>query len=206
MKKTLIIGAATCVISVIALLITVVFISFSQIKPITESINRNLAQNFAKIVYIPKGITPPAFTFDETAYFWEMETPQNEVIGIHLKYQTGFTKNQESIEVTLEMPEKGDPSIFTKVLPAVITDKKSLTSAVDPQKADLSANEKAGYNNLKLIQTPTTSQTIKIIWNFPKTAFGEETAKLYQQLTKYPEFVLRLLYGIPNLTFSLLGA
>ncbi|TSC69886.1 MAG: hypothetical protein CEO12_674 [Parcubacteria group bacterium Gr01-1014_46] len=186
--------------------IAAVIYSFAVVKPTTEAINKNLAKHFGKIVYIPEGIPPPGRDFNDITYFWEMETPAKEVTPIRFKYHTGFSKNQHILQAILELPEGGDPSIFGKVMPAVIADRRSLESARDPQKANLAANSEAGYSALKLTVNATTSQTVKIIWDFEKGSFDEETLKLYRKLHKLPEPLTRILFTLPSFTISLLGA
>lgn len=206
MSKKIVISLSLFFIAIISLAIFSVIYSFSVIKPTTDAINKNLAKHFAKIVYIPQGIPPPSRDFNEITYFWEMETPAKEVTPIRFKYHTGFPKNQHTIQAILELPEGGDPSIFGKVMPAVIADRRSLESARDPDKANLAANSEAGYSALKLTVTETTSQTVKIIWDFEKGSFDEETRRLYRKLDKLPEPLTRILFALPSFTISLLGA
>lgn len=206
MSKKIVISLSLFFIALIFLAVAAVIYSFSVVKPTTEAINKNLAKHFAKIVYIPQGIPPPIYGFEETVYFWEMETPAKEVTPIRFKYHTGFSKNQDTIQAILELPEGGDPSIFGKVMPAVIADQQSLASARDPQKANLGANRQAGYDALKLTLTENTTQTVKIIWDFEKGAFDKETQKLYRKLDKLPEPLGRILFALPPFTISLFGA
>lgn len=159
----------------------------------------------ARIVYIPEGIPPPVFGYESTDYFWEMETPAGEVTGIRFNYRPSFAKNQRTITAILEMPEGGDASIFTKVLPAVVADGQSLKSAQDPQKANLTANPEVGYHQIKLTTKPETGQTIKIVWEFEKKTLDNQTLRFYQKLDKYPESYLKILHGLPSLILGLLG-
>lgn len=205
MKKAVIITTAIFFVLLVLLFITAIVISFKTIKPTTEAINRDLASYFSKIIYIPEGIPPPQQILDKTEYFWEMETPQGEVTGIRLKYDPSFTKGKNTIQVTLEMLENGDPSIFNKVLPAVISDKQSLDSARDPQKANLNANQELGYEKLSLFTKQETNQTTKIIWEFKKESLGDEVNKEYSKLYKIPTALFKILYNIPSLTLSLLA-
>lgn len=206
MSKKIVISVSLLFLVLILFPIVAVIYSFAVVKPTTDAINKNLAKYFGKIVYIPEGIPPPIQGFDEIIYFWEMETPAREVTPVRFKYNTGFPKNQHTIQAILELPEGNDPSIFNKVMPAVIADRESLESARDPQKANLGANQQAGYSALNLALTPTTNQTVKIIWNFEKRAFDEETQKLYRKLEKLPEFLTRILFTLPSFTISLFGA
>lgn len=159
----------------------------------------------SRIVYIPEGIPPSAQDFQSTSYFWEMETTAGEVTGIRFSFTPSYTKDQNTITAILEMPERGDASIFTKVLPSVISDQQSLISAQDPQKANLATNPQAGYREIKLTTKPQTGQTIKVAWGFEKQNLDESTAKLYMKLDKYPQYLLEILYGIPSIILGLLG-
>lgn len=206
MKKILIIGFLAIFLVVIIAVILAVIIAFIVIRPTTEAINEKLAGKFAAIVFIPEGIPPPNRTFSETVYFWEMETVQNEVTGVRFRYTTSFNRESQTIEVTLEMPEEGDPSIFNKVLPAVIADRQSLEATKDIEKANLSANEQAGFSNLKLAVRPETKQTVKISWSFEKANLEDDLKNLYSKLDKYPEPILKVLYEFPSLVMGLLSA
>jgi hypothetical protein len=199
MKKSIFISLALTFIVFCSFLIYVITISFTQIKPTTEAINKKLSQEaFTKTISIPQEIPPPAFDFDKTSYFWEMITLENEVTGIRLTYTTAFSKNENIIKVILEMPENGDPSIFNKVLSVIIIDEKSFNSAQYPHEADLSKNKEAGYKSLKIFVTPDTNQTTKLEWEFEKQNFGEDIRSEYQKIEKYPKPILRILYKIPH--------
>lgn len=206
MKKAPVITAVLISLSIFAVFILAIFISFKTVRPTTESINHDLENYFAKIIYIPSHIPRPMQDFDFTEYFWEMETPQGEVTGIKVRYNPAFTKDQNIIQVTLEMPQGGDPSIFNKVMPAVIADKQSLDSARDPLKANLGSNESAGYEKITLFVKNETNQTTKIVWEFKKQSLGEEINKKYARLATYPIGLLKWLYGLPHLVLSLLAA
>lgn len=205
MKKILVISIISFFVVVIILFITATIVSFTIIKPTTESINKSIAKGLSKTVRIPTGIPSPTLTFDETVYSWEMETLDKEVTGVRLIHQTGFAKSQTKITVVLELAENGDPSIFNKVLPAIIADPQSLNSARDPQKANLSANETVGYSNIELSLRQSTGQTIRITWNFPKEKINQNLPNLYSKLAIYPEPLLRFLYGLPSIILGALS-
>jgi len=207
MKKIIAISAASIVAFLIAVVAAAVIISFTVVRPTTDSINQKLSQQaLAKVVRIPEMIAPPIRGFDETIYFWEMETIEKEVTGINFRYTPAFAKNQNTIEATLEMPEGSDVSLFNKVLPAIITDDQSLNSALDIKKANLSVNEKAGYEKIKLAAKPDTKQTVKITWEFTKAKLPQDLTKEYSKLAKYPLPILKFLYSLPHFVFSLLSS
>ena len=204
MRRALLI--VTIIFIFITIFVAITIYSFSSIKPTTETINSDLASYFSKVVIIPKGIPGPSLDFKETAYIWEMETLEKEVVGVKLKHNTGFTKDQDKIILTLEMEEKGDPSIFVKVLPAIIADKQSLESARNPQKANLNANMSAPYQSLKLLLKPETEQTTRIVWEFKKTDLPQNLKNNYQKLQKIPSGVLGFLYSLPHFIIRLFAA
>lgn len=205
MKKKIVILLCTLILASLIIITMAVVISFTTVKPTTEAINKKLVKKFAKIIYLPERIPSPNISFEETAYYWEMETPQNEVTAIRFKYNTAFSKNDDKIIAVLELPENGDPSIFNKVLPAVISDKQSLQSALDPAKANLSANVNANYSSIKLALKSETSQTVKISWEFEKENLELELQSEYAKIAKLHPSLLKILYGLPALTISLLG-
>jgi len=204
-KKIVIISVVLVFVLLIASIAAGIIISFTVVKPTTKAINQKLAEHFAKIVRIPQGILPPNIGFDSTSYSWEMETIEKEVTGVKFSYNPAFVRNQNVILATLEMPERGDASIFNKVLPAVVSDKQSLNSALDIEKANLSANQDAGYSKINLSVKPETKQTIKITWEYDKSKLGNDLSNDYAKLAKYPPSLLGIFYGLPHLIIGLLG-
>ena len=190
---------------VISLIAAAVVLSFTVVKPTTETINQKLTEHFAKIVRIPKGILPPNIGFDSTSYSWEMETIEKEVTGVKFSYNPVFVRNQNVLLATLEIPEGGDVSIFNKVLPAVVSDKQSVDLAINIEKANLSANQDAGYSKINLSVKPETKQTVKITWEYDKSKLGNDLSQDYAKLAKYPPSLLRIFYGLPHLIIGLLG-
>ena len=205
MKKVLVISLIITVVIAVGLISSAVVISFAVVKPTTEAINQKLAQHFAKIVRIPKGILPPNQDFNQTSYFWEMETIEKEVTGVKFTYTPAFLKDQNVIVATLEMPEGGDASIFGKVLPAVVADKQTVDSALDIKKANLSANQEAGYSKITLSVKEDTKQTVKITWQYEKVNLTGDLTLEYAKLAVYPPFILKILYSLPHLIVGLLG-
>ena len=205
MKKFAIIFAAIVAIFLISAIAAGIVISFTVVKPTTKAINQKLVEHFAKIVRIPQGILPPNIGFDLTSYSWEMETIEKEVTGVKFSYNPVFVRSQNVILATLEMPEGGDVSIFNKVLPAVVADKQSVDSAINVEKANLSANQDAGYSKINLSIKPETKQTIKITWEYDKSKLGNDLSQDYAKLAKYPPSLLRIFYGLPHLIIGLLG-
>ena len=101
------------------------------------------------------------------------------------------------------MTEKGDPSIFDKVLPALVADEQSLNSARDVQKANFGPSEKALYSKLAIEKDSRGDKTIKISWFYDKDEASENFKEEYQKIAKYPKSVLQSLYGIPSFLIDL---
>lgn len=201
MKKIAIVAVSVFALVLVLFIFAAVY-AFKTIKPASETINQNLAQFFSQIIYLPPGVGP-SLNFEKTDYFWEMETLENEVVGIKLSHNTAFQKDQNIIYLSLEKEEKGDPSIFNKVLPAVIADPQSLAAAQDPPKANLEKNPKYAYNNIKLAVKPETNQTTKITWEFEKSKLPEDLKTQYQKLDATPPPLLRFLYSLPHFILGL---
>lgn len=205
MKRFVVIFAILITASFISLIVASIIISFAVIKPTTESVNQKLSKKFSSIVRIPEGILPPVRGFDTTSYFWEMETIEKEVTGVRFMYDPAFTSDKKQIMAILEMPDGGDPSLFNKVLPAVVADDQTVKSAQDIERANLAANQKAGYSKIDLLVKPQTKQVVKISWTFDKNDLEEDLKKDYQKLSKYPKPVFKFLYGFPHLILGLLA-
>ncbi len=205
MKKTILILIISFALILLGLLTSAVVISFTVIKPTTDSINQKLATKFSKIVRIPQGIQSPFITVNSTGYFWEMETIENEVTGVKFMFDPSFTSDKKEIEAILDMPENGDASIFNKVLPAVIADEQTVKSVKDWQKANLGANDQAGYSKIDLVIKPETKQVIRVTWVYEKENLGDELTGDYQKLTKYKKPLFGFLYELPNLIIGLLS-
>lgn len=206
MKKRLLIALGIVFFLAFVIIIISLVLAFSVVKPTTDTINKKLAQKLTNVIKIPEIVPPQTKNFEETVYFWEMETTEHEVVGVRFIHDTGLVKDKDTIEATLEIPPNGDPSIFNKVLPAIISDNQSLTSAEDPKKANLAANSEVGYSEIKLYVKPQTSQTNRIVWTFDKKSLTADFDKDYQKLTGLPYFVLKNLYLLQKTIFDLMGA
>ena len=207
MKKKILLSILFLVLILVSAAVYATVIAFTKVKPAADNINRSLSwDSFSKTVAIPKEIPPPSMDFNETAYLWEMVTPQNETTAIRLKYNPAFSREDRVIKLTLEMPGKGDPSIFNKVLPAIITDKQSLEAAQNPQEAQLSENKEAGYKSLNIQVLKENNQVVRFEWEFNKDELKEEIKDEYGKLEKYPKPLLGFLYGLPSTILRLLAA
>src|SRR3989344_4709692 len=158
MQKKIVLILIGIILVLLAIFVYAVIIGFTKINPTTKKINHLLAQKLLSVVRIPQGIPPPFQGFDETLYFWEMETIEKEVTGVRFKYTPVFSNKLQTLEVVLEKPENDDSSIFEKVLPAVVLDKKTLDAVGNSKNPDLSANEEVGYNSIQLFVDEKTSK------------------------------------------------
>lgn len=206
MKKILVISTLISAALAIIVLVVSAILSFTVVKPTTDQINRKLARKFTKVVNIPEVMPPQTRNFYETIYIWEMETNQQEVVGVRFRHATGFDGKSKEQEATLELPEPGDPSIFNKVLPAVIADDQSLLGALDPKKASFEPNSVAGYKTYKLAVKPETNQTVSITWIFDNDYITEDARNEYQKLAKFPLPVLKFLYLFQKTIFELMAS
>lgn len=204
MKKEILITSVTLLVLLIAVFAWAIYTSFSTVKPTTESISKNLLITFGKIVRIPDAI-PPSLDYSQVTYLWEMETLDKEVIEVRFTYTPSYLSSDREIVAFLEMTEKGDPSIFDKVLPALVADDQSLNTARDPQKANFGANEKAGYSKLEIAKDSRGDKTIKLSWIYQKEKLDENLKKDYRKIEQLPEPLLRILYAVPGFLVSLVS-
>lgn len=189
------IAALVFAFTIIAVLIVTIIVSFKVVKQTTDKINLALKQDLQKIVRIPQVIPPETKSFDKTTYIWEMETKEGEITKVKFTHDTAFSKKTEKINATLEMEPNSDPSIFNKVLPAVIAEPQTIISIVDPARANLSANGEAGYKKIELLANDA-SQVVKINWEFNKNVFVEKRSDLYSKIYSFPDPLLVLLYKL----------
>jgi len=197
-KKIIFSLALVSLLLVITLISLAIYISFFKIKPITLSINNKIEDKLSKIVYVPKGVARPAYNTDSTTYKWEMETNQKEVAAVELSYTPSFLKSQEKIYVNLKMGEHGDPSIFDKSLPALINDEYSLKSSIDPKNSNPQTPPGAIFEKIGLQIEDKKGKAVSIEWQISKKEFGEELANEYKKLEKYPDFIFKFLYFLPQ--------
>ena len=197
MKRKILIGISVVTLVLIILLIYTVIISFQLVKQNTDNINIKLKENFQTIVRIPEPI-PPAFrSFEKTVYNWEMVTNEEETIMVSFEHNTGISKNQNIITAKLQIPPGADPSLFNKVLPAVLADKQALYSAQDLEHANLGSNTEVGYSKLELFTSEkNTGQVTGIEWQFDREKILSGTEQYFEKLHKYNEFFLKILYSI----------
>lgn len=204
MKKKILTAFGVLLVIFIAAIAWAISTAFTTVKPATEKINNGLETAFTKVVRVPKENIPrPSIDFSQITYLWEMETLEKEVIEVRFSYTPAYTAEEKEVTAYLEMTEKGDPSIFDKVLPALIADEQSLNTARDPQKANFGPNEKALYSKLDIVKNARGDKTIKIIWIYNKDQISENFKQDYQKLENYPQPVLETLYSIPNFLVSL---
>lgn len=170
-----------------------VIISFKVVKQTTDKINLALKDNFQTIVRIPAPIPPETKGFYQTIYIWEMETNALEVVKVRFTHDTAFSKATGQITATLEMEQGGDPSVFDKVLPAIIADRQTIISITDPNKINLNANREQGYDKIEFTKS-NTDKVIKIVWQYNKDVFVSKNQNLYKKIYSYPQKIFEGLY------------
>lgn len=204
MKKKIIIFLSTAFLITTIVTAWAIYTSFSTVKPATEKIDKGLETVFSKIVRIPTEMIPrPSRDFSQISYLWEMETLDKEVIEVRFSYTPSYTSDDKEVIAILEMTEKGDPSIFDKVMPALVADEQSLNSARDPQKANFGPNEKALYSKLAITKDLRGDKTVKITWIYNKDKMSESFKEEYQKIAKYPRSILQIFYSIPSFLVNL---
>lgn len=205
MKQKILVSSAILFIIFLAGFIYLFILSFKVVKQNTDNINRVLKNNFQSIVRIPD-LQPSFRSFEKTVYTWEMETREKEVTSVAFIHDTGLPFNQDKIMASLEMPQGHDPSLFVKVMPAVVSDTQALTSAQDLEHANLGPNEEIGYSRLEFFTRDEKSpQVIKISWEFDKEKITAGSEEFYQKLYKYPQGVLTILYAIQRAALIILS-
>ena len=133
-----------------------------------------------------------------------METPQGEVATVRVNQSTAFGYDLDKIILSVEREVGGDPSIFDKVLPAVVADEQALKSAQNPIDQNLGPNEKYGYNSIT-IEYSDTQKPIKIAWEFDKAKTGDNLLREYEKLNKIPPSLLKTSYTIYSTVILLLS-
>lgn len=206
MKKFLLVSTGVILILLIVTFFAALIVSFKLVKQTTDLINADLKNQFGKIVRIPAEAQPTHRSFQTTIYSWEMETNQNEITTVIFKHDTGFWRYQNKIVASLEMDQVGDPSLFNKILPAIVADKQTLTSLADLKKANLGPNADIGYSKIDVYAIEANSQQVsKITWEFDKDTIGKNSLVSYQKLNQYPEGLISALYGLQRSVLLLLS-
>lgn len=207
MKKKILIAVVLIITLLIAAFIYAFIISFKVVKQTTDKINLAFKEEFQNIVRIPEPIIPSFKSLNKTSYTWDMVTNQEEVTKVSFAHDTGILNDQNKIIASLEMPVSQDPSLFVKVMPAVVSDPQALTSTQDLEHVNLGPNEKIGYNKIELFTSEKNpSQVTQIVWEFNKEDITNQKIKdLYTALNKYPQPVLKALYNIQRATLIILA-
>lgn len=202
----MLISSGIIVLLIFIIFITALIISFKFVKQTTDLINANLKNKFGIVVRIPKDARPTHRDFSTTIYSWDMETNQNEVTNVIFKHDTGFLPDQNKIRASLEMNQTGDPSLFDKVLPAIISDKQSLFSTQNRNNPKLDPNPDVGYTKLDIYAYEGDSQHVsKISWEFDREFIGKDSLPLYAKLQKYPPWLIKTLYNLESYTLKVLS-
>ncbi len=207
MKKKVLISLGTIFLIFLIIFIYTVVISFKVVKQSTDKINFSLKDQLQKIIRIPGPIPPDSKSFDTTAYTWEMETNEGEITKVKFVHDTAFNKNSQNFIATLEIGEGQDPSLFNKVLPAVIADKQAVISITDSKRINLDKNEQIGYEKIELYQIEgRPGQISKIIWHLDKDKIIAANQQYYTNIYKYPSSLLKTLYSLQKFIITLFSS
>jgi hypothetical protein len=207
MKKQFLILASIILVIFLTALFLAIILSFKIVKQTTDKINLALKDDLQTIVRIPTPIPPETKSFDSTTYIWEMETNEGEITKVKFVHDTAFSKNNQNITATLEMVEGQDPSLFNKVLPAVITDKQTIISITDPKRINLGKNEQAGYEKIDIYNIEgRQGQISQVTWQLDKAKILNKNAQLYEKIYKYPLFLLKTLYYLQKFILTLFAS
>lgn len=202
----MLIASGIIVLLIFITFMTALIISFKFVKQTTDLINGDLKNNFGVVVRIPKDARPTHRDFSTTIYSWDMETNQNEVTNVIFKHNTGFSPGQNKIVASLEMNQTGDPSLFDKVLPAIISDRQSLFSAQHRDNPKLDPNPDVGYKKMDIYAYEGDSQHIsKISWEFDRDLIGKSAMPLYDKLQSHKEWQIKALYSLQSFTLKVLS-
>lgn len=197
MKKAIVILLVLAIVALMALIVASIVLSFKVVRQNTDKINLNIKDQMQQIVRIPQPIPPETKSFDTTKYVWEMETNQGEITKVKFTHDTLFDKNTNKFTATLEMENNEDPSLFNKVLPAVIADEQAYYSSQNIQSPRLGSNEDIGYEKISLYEVEgRAGQVSKISWLFAKDKVISPNQQLYQKIHAYPPSVLKALYAL----------
>ncbi|MBI4037919.1 hypothetical protein HY382_02650 [Candidatus Curtissbacteria bacterium] len=196
MKKSLLIFAILVVTSVLLLIFTCVYLSYKFVRPQIKAFNLSLEDEFTKVVNIPRESARLSLSFNDVNYFWEMETTQNEVVGVIFRYNPDYLGESKEIVAKMEMAEGADASIFNKVLPALIIDPESLAYAQDKIKEISSVSLNKNYKDIT-VERNENNQATSVYWTFERIKIVDDS-KPYSKLNNYPKTLLKILYEIPN--------
>lgn len=197
MKRSVIIAIFLFTAIAISILIIAIFFSFKVVKQNTDKINFALKSDFAKIVRVPEPVGPFAKSFEKTTYVWEMETNQKEVTKVFFTHDTAFSKETGNITATLEMDQAADPGVFSRVLPAVVSDSQVSLALSDPKNINTSANPQIGYSKISIFsEQGKEDQISKIVWEFPRESLVNRHNGLYKDIYSIPLPALKFLYSL----------
>lgn len=207
MKKNLLIVIGAIILIFLAIFIFAIVVSFKVVKQTTDKINFALKDNFKTLVRVPAPIPPESKSFGSTTYIWEMETNEGEITKVKFTHDTAFDKNSPSFTATLEMEDGQDPSLFNKVLPAVIADKQAILSITDPKHLNLGKNDQIGYEKIDLYNIEgRPGQVSKVAWQLDKSKIISTNSQLYEKIYKYPPILTKTLYVIQRLIITLFSS
>ncbi len=204
MKKPFLVSIALVLFILVAIGIAAIILSFKVVRQTTDKINSSLKENFQTIVTIPTPVPPETKTFSQTKYVWEMETDAGEIIKVQFTHDTNFSKSSNQMDATLEMQPGSDPSLFYKVLPAVVTDQPTLASLADPYHPNLGQSPQNLYQSVEFTTAINHADKVsKITWHLNRDYFINKNEANYRKIFSYPEPVTKTLYAIQRIIIEI---
>lgn len=203
MKKAILLSAATFILIFTVILISAFILSFKVTKKNTDKINESLKKEFARIVRIPEVVGPNFKSLQTVSYKWDMVTNENEITPVEFIHDTAIARNQNKIIAILQMPQGADPSVFHKVIPAVVSDTRTVSALEGLEDSNLGPSEEIGYNEVKLNHS-TSGKVIEIVWEFDKDKLVKDSKDYYNKLYQYPEWLVKILYTTQQSTLLFL--
>lgn len=159
-----------------------------------------------ELVKIPDIIPPETKSFYTTTYIWEMETNQGEITKVKFIHDTAFDKDTKDFYATLEMENNQDPSLFNKILPAVIADRQAINSIENLTKVD-SEDQEIRHEKIELFEIEgRKGQISKVNWQLDRQQIIFQNSQLYQKIHQYPTKVLKTLYGLQGFIITIFSS
>ncbi len=168
-------------------------ISFRFVKPKTRIITNELNLQLKRLINIPDGLNAGT-SYNNNNFSWEMETPRKEIVKVNFNYDPAYPKYKDKITNSLEMEEGGDPTVFNKVLPAIIRDDNLLEVIKESANTKSCRKEGLAYSGISLV-CDNSGRVIKILWKIDKSSLKDRGVD-YSLLSPIPDFALERLYNL----------
>lgn len=183
-----------------------IILSFVYVKSTTDQIVRLERDYIVKLIRIPNAVPPSNPLWNSISYVWEMETNQAEITKVRVNQSTGFSRYEDKIIVSVQREIGSDPSIFDKVIPAVINDQQTLNSAFTKNNKNFGKNDEFGYEKIEIAYNDTGEKVDKVTWEFDKSKLPANLNAQFSRLNRFPEGFVKTLYNIQKGVILLLSA